>query len=193
MAITFRYPPDTFERVASGRTVPARISKPDSGSGVMSGEHSAVRQLLCYGQNQEALCLKRMAFLNRLCMSAMYLAPSVFTRRYLAFALSKNSASVAAQCARVNARCCCSSRRELRGRSNRLTTGTANYTSRLLLHRPNWPTGSPGSEREESKWKRSDIGNWEARASTFETRIDIWWNSPRRAHGQCIDEICGES
>ena len=33
----------------------------------MSGEHSAVRQLLCYGQNQEALCLKRMAFLNRLC------------------------------------------------------------------------------------------------------------------------------
>src|SRR6266567_9384073 len=91
----------------------------------------------------------------------MYLAPSVFTRRHLGFALSKNSASVAAQCARVNVRCCCSSRRELRVRSNRLTTGTANYTSRLLLHRPSWPTGNPGSEREESKWKRSEIGRTE--------------------------------
>ena len=64
-------------------------------------------------------------------------------------------------------------RRELRVRSNRLTTGTANYTSRLLLHRPSWPTGNPGSEREESKWKRSEIGNWEDGASTFATRIDI--------------------
>src|SRR6266581_5478633 len=120
----------------------------------------------------------------------MYLAPSVFTRRHLGFALSKNSASVAAQCARVNVRCCCSSRRELRVRSNRLTTGTANYTSRLLLHRPSWPTGNPGSEREESKWKRSEIGNWEDGASTFATRIDIWSNSPRRAHGRSIETRC---
>src|SRR6266581_9249951 len=73
----------------------------------------------------------------------------------------------------VNVRCCCSSRRELRVRSNRLTTGTANYMSRLLLHRPSWTTGNPGSEREESKRKRSEIGNWEDGACTFETRIDI--------------------
>ena len=29
--------------------------------------------------------------------------------------------------------------------------GTANYTSRLLSHRPNWPTGSRGSKQEESR------------------------------------------
>jgi hypothetical protein len=41
-----------------------------------------------------------------------------------------------------------------------------------LPHRPSWPTGI-WSEREESKWKRSEIGNWEDGASTFATRIDI--------------------
>jgi Glyoxalase/Bleomycin resistance protein/Dioxygenase superfamily len=74
---------------------------------------------------------------------------------------------------RAHTRCCCCSRRALRARSNRLTTGTANYTSRSLFRPPNWPTGSRGSKREESQWKRSGHGNWEAGASTFETRTAI--------------------
>jgi hypothetical protein len=68
MAITFRYPPTTLG-VNSVRADRTRSEFPNqtAGVGVMSGEHRAVGQLLCYGQNQEALCLKRMAFLNRLC------------------------------------------------------------------------------------------------------------------------------
>src|SRR5439155_25805886 len=111
----------------------------------------------------------------------MYLAPSVFTRRHLDFALSKNSASVAAQCKRVNARCCCSSRRELRGRSNRLTTRTANYTSHSLSHPPNCAIGSRGSKQGESQWKRRERGSWETGASNFGTPIVIEEDSPRRA------------
>src|SRR6267378_2030321 len=102
----------------------------------------------------------------------MYLAPSVFTRRHLGFALSKNSAGVAAQCTQTQVRCCYCSRRALRAPCNPHTTGTANCTSRLPLRRPNWPIGNPGFEPEESKWKRSEIGNWEDGASTFATRID---------------------
>jgi hypothetical protein len=47
----------------------ARAEFPNQAAGEVSGEHSAARQLLCYGQmlSQEALCLERMAFLNRLC------------------------------------------------------------------------------------------------------------------------------
>src|SRR6266513_366684 len=103
----------------------------------------------------------------------MCLAQFVFTRRLLVLTSSPSSASVVAQCTQVHARCCCSSRRELRGRSNRLTTGTANYTSHSLSHPPNWATGSRGSKQGESQWKRSERGSWEAGASTFETRIVI--------------------
>jgi hypothetical protein len=58
-------------------------------------------------------------------------------------------------------------------RSSRLTMETANYTSRSLFHLPNWATGSRGSRREESRWKRSVRGNREPGASTFKTRTAI--------------------
>src|SRR5207245_10767228 len=101
------------------------------------------------------------------------LAQFVVTRRLLVLASSPSSASVVAQCTQVHTRCCCCSRRVLRARSNRLTTGTANYTSRLLSHWPNWPAGSRGSKREELQWRRNGRGNWEAGASTFETPTAI--------------------
>ena len=58
-------------------------------------------------------------------------------------------------------------------RFNRLTTGTASYMSRSLSRPTNWPTGNPGSKREESRWKKSGSGNWGAGASTFETLTAI--------------------
>src|SRR5258706_16090171 len=120
----------------------------------------------------------------------MCLAQFAFTRRLLGSASSATSATVDAQCTQVHTRGCCCSRRVLRARSNRLTTGAANYTSRSLSHPPNWPTGSRGSKREESLWKRSGRGTWEAGASTFETRTAICSNSLRRAHGRSIEKRC---
>ncbi len=54
----------------NGNHISIEFPNQTAGVGVMPREHSAARQLLCYGQmlSQEALCLKRMAFLNRLCM-----------------------------------------------------------------------------------------------------------------------------
>jgi catechol 2,3-dioxygenase-like lactoylglutathione lyase family enzyme len=51
--------------------------------------------------------------------------------------------------------------------------GTASYMLRSLSRPTNWPTGNPGSKREESRWKKSGSGNWEAGASTSETRTAI--------------------
>src|SRR6266404_8306641 len=131
-----------------------------------------------------------MAFLNPHCTSAMCFAQFASTRRLLDSASSVNSASVVVRCTRARVRYCCCSRRELRSRPNRLTTGTANYTSRSLSPPPNLPTGSRGSKRGESWWKRSGRGNWEAEVSTFETRTGIWLNLLRRAHGQSTEKGC---
>src|SRR6266699_1999823 len=65
----------------------------------------------------------------------MCLAQFAFTGRLLVLVSSPSSVSAVAQCTQVYTRCCCCSRRVLRARSNRPTTGTANYTSRLLSHR----------------------------------------------------------
>jgi Glyoxalase/Bleomycin resistance protein/Dioxygenase superfamily len=64
-------------------------------------------------------------------------------------------------------------KRELRARSNRRTTVTANCTSRSLSHPPNWPTGSLCSKREGLQWKKNATGKRAAAASTFETLIAI--------------------
>jgi Glyoxalase/Bleomycin resistance protein/Dioxygenase superfamily len=70
------------------------------------------------------------------------------------------------------------------------TTATASYTSPSLSQLTNWATGNRGFIREESQWKRSASGNWEAGACTSETRTAIWSNSPRRAHGPSIKKLC---
>src|SRR5580700_8120667 len=119
---------------------------------------------------EEGLCVRKpMAFLKPHCMLAMCLAPCASTRRHLGSTSSSSSARAVAQCTQVHVRCYCCSRREPRGQCNRLTTGTANYTSRSLFLLTNWPTGNRGSKREELQWKKSGSGNWEAGASIFET------------------------
>ncbi len=95
------------------------------------------------------------------------------------------AASAAARYRRVQTRCCCCLRRVLRARSDRLTTGMANYTSRSQSHPVNWPTGSRGSMREGLPWKRCARGIWEAGAFTFGVRTGVWLNSPRPDRGPC--------
>src|SRR5206468_3473802 len=118
----------------------------------------------------------------------MYLAPFSSIRKLSDSPLSANSASAVARCRQAPAKYCCCSKRALRAQSHRLTTGTANCTSRLPSQSLNWPTGSRCSKREGSQSKRNAIGKRAAGASTFEIPTAICSNSPPQAPGPYIEK-----
>src|SRR6266849_9266637 len=117
----------------------------------------------------------------------MYLAPLSSIRKLSDSPLSANSASAVARCTQAHAKYCCCSRRALRAQSHRLTTGTANCTSRSQFHPTNCPTGSRGSSSEGSPWKRNVRGNRAAGAFTFGTPTATCSNSPLRVRGRCTE------
>src|SRR2546427_2048051 len=118
----------------------------------------------------------------------MYLAPFSSIRKLSDSPLSANSASAVARCRQAPAKYCCCSKRALRAQSHRLTTGTANCTSRLPSQSLNWQTGSRCSKREGSQSKRNAIGKRAAGASTFEIPTAICSNSPPQAPGPYIED-----